>query len=174
MSGFKLSISLPPLRRANSSTEVALRTGEDVLAEALSSPGTPALPRRSSLDVTWGLLRPVSAPALLLAGAPPRAVLSSSGAALDVLASELNGLWKKDWSQSEDMVRPRLVGRGGLPCLSAPTHAARAHPARPPQEPLAAAMKLPWMIRKATRLVSDLKVRCPSHSTLSLQFPAQL
>ena len=70
--------------------------------------------------MTWGLLRPVSAPALLLAGAPPRAFLSSSGAALVVLASELNGMWKKDWSQSEDMVRPRLVGRGRPPASQRP------------------------------------------------------
>jgi hypothetical protein len=107
---FKLSLSLP-LRRAQSMDAVA---AEDACAteaaEPLSPPVTPAL-RRSSLDASLGMLRRISAPALLLAGAPPADATSLlPPQLLDSDQQAYNGLWKKDWAASEDMVRPDWWG----------------------------------------------------------------
>ena len=108
---FKLSISLP-LRRARSVDAVAADEEAAPDAVALSSPVTPALPvRRSSMDL--GMLRRVSAPDLMLAGAPPADALSLlPPQLLDSDQQAYNGLWKKDWSASEDIVRPT----GGAGC----------------------------------------------------------
>lgn len=117
----KLSLSLP-LRRAHSMDTVPAEDACATEAAEPLSPVTPMLPRRSSLDASLGMLRRISAPALMLAGAPPADATSLLPPQLldsDKLA--YNGLWKKDWAASEDMVRPDWWGlRRGRRHLSAP------------------------------------------------------